>query len=59
MQRSVVVLPQPEGPSMTSSSPSAISRLTFSQARTLPPAKLLRRFWTVISLPDMMLSLAP
>src|ERR671919_819899 len=46
MQRNVVVLPQPDGPSITRSSPSSISRLTSLQATTLPPRKVLRRWLT-------------
>jgi hypothetical protein len=34
--RSVVVLPQPEGPSSVTSSPSATRKLTSSTARTSP-----------------------
>ena len=33
---SVVVLPQPDGPSSVTNSPSAMSRLTSAQAKTVP-----------------------
>src|ERR1700676_50378 len=36
IRRSIVVLPQPEGPMKETNSPSAISRLTFASASTLP-----------------------
>src|SRR4029079_13678350 len=36
IRRKQVVLPEPEGPSMAKNSPSAISRVTPSTARTLP-----------------------
>ena len=42
MQRSVVVLPQPDGPSMTNSSPSPISRSSSSTA-TVPSGNALCR----------------
>ena len=45
MQRSVVVLPQPDGPSMTNSSPSPISRSSSSTA-TVPSGNALCRLLT-------------
>ena len=39
MQRSVVVLPQPEGPSRLTNSPSAMSKLTWSMI-VLSPKRL-------------------
>src|SRR5437763_1383731 len=48
MQRSVVVLPQPEGPSSTTISPAAIRKLTSSTAGR-PTANCLRRCETISS----------
>ncbi len=45
--RSVVVLPQPDGPSSEKNSPSAISRLTWSTATCSP--KRLVTFWIPIA----------
>ena len=45
MQRNVVVLPQPEGPSMTNSSPSAIVRSS-SWTATVPSGNALWRLST-------------
>src|SRR5215207_11669945 len=44
--RSNVVLPQPEGPSSTRYSPSAVARSMPSRAWTRPPSNCLRRFRT-------------
>ncbi len=45
--RSVVVLPQPDGPSMTKNSPSSTTKLESCTATKSPNAFL--RFWTRIS----------
>src|SRR5688572_10148759 len=43
MERMVVVLPQPEGPSRVSTEPVGTEKLISSTARTLPPAKVFSR----------------
>src|SRR5215475_6626421 len=53
MQRKVVVLPQPEGPSSTTISPAAIRKLTSSTAGR-PTRNCLRR-WETISSADILL----
>ncbi len=43
IERIVVVLPQPEGPSRVSTEPVGTEKLISSTARTLPPAKVFSR----------------